>query len=121
MGYLYIFGTVIFTVYGQMILKWRIVNYGSIPNLFTDKIFFFIKLILDPFIISGFISAFIASLFWMAAMTKFELSQAYPVILGGLALLTTFLAILILKESMNVYKILGLLLIIAGIYALSIK
>ena len=28
MGYLYIAGTVLFTVYGQLVLKWRIVNYG---------------------------------------------------------------------------------------------
>jgi len=32
----------------------------------------------DPLIFSGFASAFIASFFWMAAMTKFELSYAYP-------------------------------------------
>ncbi len=26
MGYLYIAGTILFTVYGQLVLKWRIVN-----------------------------------------------------------------------------------------------
>lgn len=31
-----------------------------------------------PFIISGFAAAFIAALCWMAAMTKFDLSYAYP-------------------------------------------
>ena len=40
MGYLYIMGTVMFTVYGQLILKWRIERYGSLPDPFGGKLFF---------------------------------------------------------------------------------
>ena len=119
MGYLFILGTVLFTVYGQLILKWRIAKYGSIPEVFHDKIFFFITLLIDPYILSGFLGAFISGLFWMAAMTKFELSYAYPIIVGGLALLTSLFAIIILKESINLFKVLGLVLIIAGIFILN--
>ena len=119
MGYLYILGSIIFTLYGQLIIKWRIANYGSLPEIFTEKIHFFCRLLLDPFIISSFASAFIASLFWMAAMTKFELSHAYPVIIGGLALLTTFFSIIILKESVSMFKILGLALVVIGIYIIN--
>lgn len=38
MGYIYIFGTIFFTVYGQLILKWRIVQYGALPETLADKI-----------------------------------------------------------------------------------
>lgn len=38
----------------------------------------YIKFLFDPFVFSGFVSAFIASIFWLIAMTKFELTLAYP-------------------------------------------
>lgn len=117
-GYLYMLGTVLCTVYGQLILKWRIVNYGSLPSDFFDKIIFLFKLLLDPFIFSGFAAAFIASFFWMAAMTKFDLSYAYPIIVGGLALITSIFAIIFLKEPFSIYKVFGILLIILGVYFL---
>ncbi|MBK2026299.1 SMR family transporter [Francisella philomiragia] len=118
MGYLYIVGTIFCTVYGQLVLKWRIVNYGTLPNNFSEKVIFLFKLLLDPFIFSGFAAAFIASFFWMAAMTKFDLSYAYPIIVGGLALITSIFAIIFLKEPFSMYKVFGLLLIIFGVYFL---
>ena len=53
MGYLYIAGTVLFTVYGQLVLKWRIVKYGSMPEEFSAKLVFLFKLLFDPYIFSG--------------------------------------------------------------------
>lgn len=116
MGYVYIIGTVFFTVYGQLILKWRIMNFSPLPSDMIDKIVFLFKLLLDPYIFSGFFSAFIASFFWMAAMTKFDLSVAYPMILGSLVLLTSIFSIVILNESFSFNKIVGMLLIILGVY-----
>lgn len=115
MGYFYIFGTVFFTVYGQLILKWRIVQYGILPELFSDKIIFLFRLLFDPFIFSGFFSAFVASFFWMAAMTKFEVSYAYPIILSGLLLLTSSLGIFLLNESITYSKMAGILFILTGV------
>ena len=118
MGYFYIFGTIFFTVYGQIVLKWRINGIGSLPDGFYEKILFLIKLLFDPWIFSGFFAAFIASFFWMAAMTKFDLSHAYPIIVGGLAVLTSVFAILFLKESISFFKIMGLFLVVSGVYLL---
>ena len=119
MGYLYIAGTVLFTVYGQLVLKWRIVNYGAMPEDFGSKLVFLFKLLFDPYIFSGFAAAFVASFFWMSAMTKFDLSHAYPIIVGGLALVTSAFAIIFLKEALTMYKILGICFIIFGVYLVS--
>ena len=115
MKYFYLTGTVLFTVYGQLILKWRIAEYGKLPDSLAGKFLFLFKIMLDPFVLSGFISAFIASFFWMAAMTKFDLSFAYPVIVGGLLLITTLLGILFLNEPVTCGKVIGPILIISGI------
>ena len=114
MNYLYILATVIFTIYGQLILKWRIANYGALPDLFTEKIVFLMKLFLDPFILSGFFAAFLAALSWMAAMTKFDISHAYP-FMSLSFILVLILSGLIFNEPITLFKIIGLTLIIIGI------
>jgi len=114
MGYLYIFGTIFFTVYGQLIIKWRIVQYGALPEFFSDKIAFLFKLLFDPFILSGFVSAFIASFFWLAAMTKFELSHAYP-FMSLAFVLVLILSPLFFNEAITIPKMIGVSLIVAGI------
>ncbi len=115
MKYLYIVGTVVFTVYGQLILKWRIGLHGSMPEALLAKLLFLFGLFSDIYILSGFAAAFIASLFWMAAMTTFELSNAYPIITGGLVLLTSILAIAAFSESLSSNKVIGIALILLGV------
>lgn len=117
-GYLYIAATIFFTVYGQLILKWRITGYGALPEFFSDKLIFLIKLLFDPWIFSGFASAFIASFFWMAAMTKFELSFAYPFMSGAFVLVFIF-SVFFLNEPVTWQKIAGLILIVTGIIVTS--
>ncbi len=110
----YVFGTLFFTVFGQVILKWRLLTLRvNLPNGIIEKIVCLIKLTLDPFILLGFLSAFLASLFWIAAMTKLELTTAYP--LMSLAPAIVFvLGICFLGEVFTIGKLLGLILIIVG-------
>ncbi len=113
--YLYIFGTLFFTVYGQIVLKWRLSGLKVVlPEGFLDKIIYLVKLVFDPFIFSGFASAFIASLFWMAAMTKFEITQAYPFMSLAPALIFV-IGIFFMGETYTIGKLLGLILIMIGI------
>ncbi|SEI02435.1 EamA-like transporter family protein [Halobacillus karajensis] len=114
MGYLYIIGTILFTVYGQLMLKWRIEKFGSLPPGAIDKVFFLLQLLLDPFILSGFFSAFIASIFWMGAMTKFDISYAYPFM--SLSFVLVFLlSVFLFQEPVTVQKVVGLSFIVIGI------
>lgn len=118
MGFFYIFGTIFFTVYGQIILKWRIEKYGSLPDHFQGKLSFLFGLLLDPFILSGFISAIVAAFFWMAAMTKFDLSYAYP-FMSLSFVLVFFLSVWFFQEPITLHKVAGLLLIVTGIIVTS--
>lgn len=114
MGYLYIIGTIIFTVYGQLAMKWRIARYGDLPDALDRKIIFLFRLVFDPIIFSSLVSAFIASLFWMAAMTKFNISYAYPFMSLSYVLVFLF-SIYIFKEPITAYKVVGLAFVVIGI------
>ena len=116
MRYFYIFATLFFTIYGQLVLKWRIshLKYSLSEVGIGEKFVSLIKLIFDPFIFSGFVSAFVASLFWMAAMTKFQITEAYPFM--SLAPAIVFiLGVWLLNETFTWGKVLGLILIMIGI------
>jgi uncharacterized membrane protein len=118
LDYLYILATIIFTVYGQLILKWRIGKFGSLPSEISDKFNFFLLLFLDPAILSGFAAAFLASLTWMAAMTKFELSYAYPFMSLNFVLVM-LLSTGLLGEPISVLKAVGVGFIIMGTVVVS--
>ena len=116
-GYLYILGTIAFTVYGQIILKWRISTMNWQPTLngsIWDFCLNYIKFLFDPLIFSGFLSAFIASIFWMFAMTKFDITYAYPFMSLSPALVF-LVGILVLHEPFTWGKLIGLFVIALGI------
>ena len=114
MNYLYIVGTLIFTVIPQIVLKWRLREMGSLPSNFSDKLFFLFKAITDPYIFCCFVSGFAASLCWMAVLTKFELTKAYPFM--SLAPPLVFLiSIFVLGESFTPGKVIGLVFVVLGI------
>lgn len=115
MKYLYIFGTLAFTVYGQMIIKWRLNQLPPLPQQLIEKMLFLFKAVFDPLIFSGFVSAFIASLFWIAAMTQFEITEAYPFMSLAPALVF-ILGVMLLGETFTWGKLVGLLFIIFGIF-----
>jgi uncharacterized membrane protein len=113
LDYFYIFATIAFTVYGQIMLKWRIAKFGPLPADALEKFKFLISLLLDPGIFSGFVAAFLASLAWMAAMTKFDLTHAYPFMSLNFVLVL-LLSGWILTEPMTLQKGLGVSLIVLG-------
>ena len=102
-----------FTVYGQLIIKWRITKIGSLPPDFIEKLKILISLLFDPAIFSGFVAAFLASLAWMGTMTRFELSYAYPFMsLNFVAVV--LLSGWILSEPVTLQKTIGVGLIVLG-------
>jgi uncharacterized membrane protein len=113
LNYLYIFATIALTVYGQLILKFRIARLGALPAGTFDKLKFLIGLLFDPGIFSGFFAAFLASLAWMAAMTKFDLSHAYPFMSLNFVVVL-LLSGWLLSEPMTLQKAIGVGLIVLG-------
>ena len=114
MSYVYIMLTIILTVYGQLAIKWQVMNAGIFPAETPEKIFFLSRLLLNPWVISAFLAAFLASVSWMAAMTKLQLSHAYP-FMSLSFILVLVLSGLIFHEPITWFKVAGMVLIIAGI------
>jgi len=113
MSYLYILLTIVLTVFGQIAIKMQVIQAGPLPDATQDKVLFLIRLLLNPWIISAFAAAFLASISWMGAMTKFPLSHAYPF------MSLNFVIVLLLsgwlfQEPLSFTKIAGVALICVG-------
>jgi len=114
MGYVYIAMTILLTVYGQVVLKWQVTLAGTMPQDNGDKAAFLMSVLLRPWVLSGFAAAFLASIAWMAAMTKFDLSYAYPFMSFNFVLVLVLSGFLF-HEPLSTPKLIGLALIILGI------
>jgi len=118
MNYLYIAATIVLTLYGQLVIKWQVSQAGAFPVGTNEKLWFLVSLVFNPWIMSGFIAAFLASVCWMAAMTKFQLSHAYPFTSLSFVLVLILSAVLF-HESITIPKVLGMIFIIIGVVVAS--
>lgn len=118
LGHSFIALTLAFTVYGQLVLKWQMGGAGPLPEGGLAKLQFLLLQFLNPWILSGFVSAFVASLAWMAAMTRFDLGYAYPFMSLAFVVVMVF-GILFLGEAPSLPKILGTLLVMVGLVVIA--
>lgn len=114
MGYLYIFLTIVLTAYGQLAIKWQVNLAGPMPDHGAGRIAFFTTLLLNPWVISALVAAFAAMLAWMAAMTRFELSHAYPFMAANFVLVGLG-SVWLFNEPLTAPKIIGVALICVGL------
>lgn len=116
--YGYILGTVALTVYGQLVLKWRLSQLDPLPVGFKDKVVHLALLVCDPFVLSAYLAAFVASLAWMAALSRFDLNYAYP-FMSLSFVLVLILSSWLLSEPLNLGRAVGVALIVLGTVAVS--
>lgn len=105
--------TILLTTYGQLVIKWQVML-ARAPHPILDGLPPLVQLLFRPWIISALLAAFLASLCWMLAMSRLELSRAYPFMALNF-LLVGLLAVPLFGEAMSRPKIVGLLFVVAGL------
>jgi multidrug transporter EmrE-like cation transporter len=113
-GFAFVCGSILFTVYGQLVVKWQVNKAGSLPSGSWEKVAFLAKLVMNPWVLSAMAAGFAALLCWLAAMTKFELSYAYP-FMSLAFILVLILSVFLFDEALTAPKVLGVLMVMAGI------
>lgn len=116
--HVFIFSTIIFTVYSQLIMRWQVTEAGALPSDMAAKLIYIVTLLLNPWVLSGILATFLAGVSWMLTMTKFEISYAYPFVsLNYLLVLAA--GFMLFNETISMAKILGSVLVILGIIVIS--
>lgn len=118
MVYAYICVMLVAVSSGQIILKYSISELGEIPTGMSKGATFLLRALLKPLVILSLALAFFAALSWIAALSKVELSFAYPFTSLGYALVL-LLSSLILKEQVPIMRWVGVFVIGIGVFIVS--
>lgn len=102
---------IIFAAFGQVSWKLGMNQAGQLAalNLATLS-----TVLLNPYVLLGFVMYALSTIFWLIALSKKELSFVYPFI-SLTYIIVLVLSSLVLKESMGVNKLVGTLIIIIGL------
>jgi drug/metabolite transporter (DMT)-like permease len=117
-SHLFIALTVALTVYSQLVMRWQISVAPPAPQPVFEKLLFVASLLLRPWVLSAVAATFFSGLCWMAALTRFPLSYAFPFMALNFVLVAVASAILF-DEPLTATKIGGNLLIVAGVLLLA--
>jgi drug/metabolite transporter (DMT)-like permease len=118
LDHVFIFSTIIFTVYSQLIMRWQVTVAGPLPVDVPEKFGYILALLHNPWILSGIVATFLAGVSWMLAMTKFEISYAYPFVSLNFVLVLAA-GFLLFNEAINATKLAGSVLVILGIIVIA--
>jgi len=118
MSYLFVALTILLTVYGQLVLKWQASIVPVSPSEGSALAVYVVQMFLRPWVLSALVAAFLASACWIAAVSRFPLSRIYPFMALNFVLVG-LLAVPLFGESMSTSKIVGLLLVVAGLVVTS--
>lgn len=116
--HVFIFSTILFTVYSQLIMRWQVLLAGDLPSGHVDKIWFIGRLLLNPWVLSGIAATFFSGVSWMLTMTRFEISYAFP--FASLNYVVVLAAgWLFFGESFGLLKLVGTALVISGLLVIT--
>jgi len=108
--------SILINIVGQYTMKYGMNRFGTVDLSNIPQLI--LKLILFPYVIVGLAIYGVSAFFWIVALSKVDLSTAYPMLSIGYVLIM-LVSYFFLNESMGLYKILGTLCIVLGIVLIS--
>ena len=77
------------------------------------------KNILNIYLLGGIVTYGLSTVIYILVLSKFNLSVAYPVVIGLTVIATTVASALLLREKVNSVNWLGIGLMLSGIFAVA--
>jgi len=118
LDHFYIFATMGLAIYSQLIMRWQVSLAGPLPDSLMNKALFVGRLLLTPWVITAIAASFFSGIAWMMAMTKFEVSYAYPWVSLNYVIVLGF-GVWLFHETFTLHKLIGTILIIAGLIVIT--
>lgn len=114
MSYVFVALTIVFTVYGQLVLKWQARLATAAPSGMGPLVHYVVAMFLRPWVLSGLFAAFLASACWIVAVSRADLSRVYPFMALNF-IIVALVAAPLFGEAITWPKIAGLVLVVAGL------
>lgn len=111
--------SVTFNVTANILLKTGVTKTGGITAETANIITNVIKVVGSPFIIVGLFLYGLSFLIWLRVLTFNDLSRSYPIFATIVFLMTTLGSIKFLNEDVSLVRILGMAVMLVGIFIVS--
>lgn len=109
---------VVINTAAQILLKQGMNTIGYFNFNVADISSILLKVAFNPFIIGGMFCYVASVLVWLLVLSRVPVSYAYPMV--SLAYITTTIAaVIFFNETLTITRILGIFIIIAGVYLIS--
>lgn len=119
-NWLMVLGYVILNSFGALAIKSGLNRLGEIKLESAKSIlFYFIELFKSPLPIIGFFSIFLSAFIWMAALSRMEISTAYPAATALNFLVVVIIGLILFAETLDISKIIAIIFILISIFLLS--
>ena len=106
------------TVTGELLLKSGMNRHGELNVTLSTVAPTALKLFSSPFVFGGFIFVFSGALFWLAVLSRWPLSLAYP-LLSISYIIGIAASVVILKEKVSWVQVAGVVVIMVGVFLVS--
>ena len=108
--------SVICNVTANILLKSGITKIGGVTLTSSTIVSDLIKVALSPLIVGVLFLYGFSFIIWLRVLTFNDLSKVYPVFVTFVFILTTVGSFLLLKESVSVMRIVGIAILILGVF-----
>ena len=104
----------------QIIIKWQILTAGQLPVGLPAKILFLCQFLLRPWVLLSLTVTFLSGITWIIAMSKLEISTAYPYV-AATFVIVPLAGVLLFGEHFSMGKVIGSCLVLLGIIVVLIN
>ncbi len=116
---LLLLGCIILAPAGNLLLKWGMNECGSITETNMGVVRYYLDVLSKPQVLAGTAIYIVSALVWLAVLGMMDLSAAYPIFVSGAFLIVTIAAVVFFQEHVNWVRIVGILVVVLGIYIVS--
>lgn len=111
--------SVTFNVTANLLLKTGVKSFGGLSGDKTKLAADLLKAAFNPFIIGGLFLYGLSFIIWLRVLSFNDLSRAYPIFATLVFMMTTVGSSIFLKETVNLTRIIGMVVMLAGIFIVS--
>ncbi|MDN5319254.1 MAG: hypothetical protein PWR00_1217 [Thermovirga sp.] len=116
-GLLLLLGSALFNAVASSMMK---IGFGHQQDLLNRTFWGVVfRIVTNPWAIGGIICFGISFMFMSAALTKVDLSVAYPFMSGLVYVLVLMASVFLFSEQLTWLRVVGIFLILSGVFALS--
>jgi len=118
---LFILGCIVFAAGGNLLLKSGMGQMGSVTETHLPLAHYALQTLLKPQILVGVVLYILSFVMWLSLLSMMDISVVYPIFVSAAFLIVMAGSVVWFGEHVNLVRVLGTLVVAAGIFLVSVS